>query len=576
MGKNIKKIARTETKKINKSVRIEPAAVEPFLLRTWRPYLLIAGLGAVIYLKAVFFGLAYLDDNNLILDNFYFIKNIGSIIAAFGQDIFRLFNGGEIYYRPLLTVSLILDAQISGINPLFYHITNVILHLLASCLVFALVKELKYKKELALIFSLIFVAHPILSQAVAWIPGRNDSLMTVLVLASFIFFLKLEGKYRDLNAILSLLFFFLAMLTKETSLILVPICLLFALLMKRPKLKAGYWVLMAAGWGAAACSWFLLRSAALKHPAELKTIYIIQSLFNNLPAVLIYVGKIFLPFNLSVLPILRDTNFIYGGVSLIILLIWILFSKGKDMKMVWFGTGWFLLFLLPSFIRPNPDLPADFIEHRAYLPLIGMLIILIETFKNTDLKKRGAVLASIAILVFLSAVTFIHLDVFRDRISFWKNAAANSPHYPLAHRNLGAMYYLNGELEKAVPEYKKALELNPAEPMAHNNLGLIYMRQNHRAEAEKEFIAEIAINPTYDTVYFNLGLLYYSERRAGDAEKAWKKTVELNPEYIEAYKYLAVLYLYENRIPEAISNVEQMKRRGVEVPAELLKALKLY
>ncbi|HTY13582.1 MAG TPA: tetratricopeptide repeat protein [Candidatus Omnitrophota bacterium] len=562
--------------KVSKTPAAMPIMSEPWcLLASWRPYIIIAVLGLLVYIKAAFFNYTYLDDNNLILDNFYFIKNLANVLTAFGQDIFRQFGGGEIYYRPLMTISFMLDAQWGGTSPMMYHVTNIILHLIASCLVFFLLIKLDFRKDVSLLLALLFSVHPVLSQAVGWIPGRNDPLLAIFLLPSFIMFIKMDEGNRSLRGLLSVVLFFLSLLTKETAMLLPPLCLLYAWLFRRPKLAPAEWGAMIAGWCAAVVPWFLLRSAALKYPMELKPEYIVRSLVVNFPATVQMIGKIFLPFNLSVLPIMRDTTFIYGAAALIGLLAWTVYSKERDLKMVLFGAAWFLLFLLPSFVRPNPDLPADFIEHRLYLPMAGMLMLLAATMKGYDLKKKVPLACAAALLATFSAITFVHLDVFRDRISFWENAAANSPHYPLAHRNLGAMYYLAQDYTRAFPEYQKALVLNPNEPMAHNNLGLIYMNHGQLAEAEMEYKKEIAINPNYDTVHFNLGLLYFSQKKAGAAEAEFKRTLEINPEYIDAYKYLTVLYYEQRRMADATACVRELQRRGIEVPPGLLKALKL-
>jgi protein O-mannosyl-transferase len=96
---------------------------------------------------------------------------------------------GQAYYRPMMTISLILDAQIGGASPFIYHFTDIVIHLLASCLLFLFFKKLNYRKDLSFFFALIFAIHPVLSQAVGWIPGRNDTLLTVFILLAFIAFI---------------------------------------------------------------------------------------------------------------------------------------------------------------------------------------------------------------------------------------------------------------------------------------------------------------------------------------------------------------------------------------------------
>jgi Tfp pilus assembly protein PilF len=137
------------------------------------------------------------------------------------------------------------------------------------------------------------------------------------------------------------------------------------------------------------------------------------------------------------------------------------------------------------------------------------------------------------------------------------------------------MYYLDGNLDKAEPEYKKALKLNPYEPMAHNNLGLIYMRKNRLREAEQEFIKELKINPFYDNAYFNYGLLCARQGRLKEAEAQWKKTLEINPEHADALYHLAVYYYGEKEYALARHYALEARKRGATIDPEFLKALNL-
>jgi tetratricopeptide (TPR) repeat protein len=213
-------------------------------------------------------------------------------------------------------------------------------------------------------------------------------------------------------------------------------------------------------------------------------------------------------------------------------------------RMMLFGLLWFSAFLLPPFVISDPSGTTYFLEHRLYLPMIGLLVFIAESFVGTyldSLNHKRFLTGAFAVLLILSGITFIHQNVFADRLVFWQNAALHSPHSSLAQKNLGAMYYLDQNYDLAEVYSKKALALNPQEPMAHNNLGLIYATRGKLAEAESEYRQEILFNPYYDNAHYNFGLLYYQTGDFVDARKQWEETLRLNPNYggvIEALQAL--------------------------------------
>lgn len=160
---------------------------EKIFLKGWRPYFWLLLLGFLIYYQTLHFNFVYFDDDILVISNQKFISQLSNIPQAFKDDVFLSFF--DVYYRPLLTVSFIFDAQLSGGAPWAYHLTNLLLHLISTLLLYLLLKKLGVIKDLAFFFAAVFAVHPVLSQAVGWIPGRNDPLLALFLLSSFIFFL---------------------------------------------------------------------------------------------------------------------------------------------------------------------------------------------------------------------------------------------------------------------------------------------------------------------------------------------------------------------------------------------------
>jgi 4-amino-4-deoxy-L-arabinose transferase-like glycosyltransferase len=546
-----------------------------------RPFWFLFLVGFILYFSALFFGFTYLDDNNLILDNQYFLSNFSNIIESFKIDVFHLFNHSAFYYRPILTISFLFDYQIGGINPFIYHFTNILLHIISSFLVFLFLFKLKYKKESSFLFALIFLVHPVLTQAVSWVPGRNDSLLMVFVLFSFVFFIDYLNKDRIKYLILSLLFVFLSFFTKESGIFIIPLLLFFSFFIyKKEENKKDLFkkvFIYTIGSFLIFLIWLFLRNNALSGSSGLSLVEIFRSLFSNSPAIVQFIGKIFLPFNLSVIPIMENTTFIYGIISVFILFYLIFKTENKRWIYIIFGFIWFLAFLMPSFIRPNSKLVADFIEHRVYIPIVGIFIILLETkiFKNINLENKKIKNIFIIIILLFSLITFFHNFTFRNRTSFWENAVLNSPDYPLAHRNLGAMKFLDGDYNTAEREFLKSIELNPNEEMAHNNLGLIYARRGDYEKAEMFYKKELEINPYYDNAHFNLGLLYFNLNRKEEAVLFWKKTLEINPNFIDAIKSLASYYYEEKDYKEMTPYLIILKNMGFKIPEEMLKFINI-
>ena len=529
----------------------------------------------VIYLPTLFFDFTYFDDNTLILNNITFLRNLGNIFAAFQMDVFHLPQHSASYYRPLLTLSFMFDSLISNTSAWFYHVSNILIHMLSVSSLFILLKKLNYSQKLVTGATLLFAIHPVLTQAVAWIPGRNDSLAALFVFTTFIFlitYLK-EAKTRDLWYYL--LFTTLALFTKETALIMGPIFYAYIFLFEPKKRFAKETFILASGWIGSLLFWFILRQLAIGSASGYTISTILQSGINNWLAVFLFIGKIIIPINLSVLPIFADSNLWIGVLITFTLLLITIFFSTKNWSKITFGLLWFLAFLLPSFIRPNPDVIADFLEHRAYIPLFGIIIILaeiripVEALKNEKVQKwTFGIVASLFALI-----TLIHSFSFTNRLTFWEKATKTSPHAPLAHRNYGVMLYFEGRIDEAITQYNEALTLNPQEEMAHNNLGVIYMNNKEFEKAEIEYLSELENNPFYDNALFNLGLTYYQQDEFEKALDYWRQTIEINPGYSDAYNYTLIYYINQKDEQKINETLALMQKNGIPLHSEIKRQL---
>ena len=185
-----------------------------------------------LYGKSLFFDWTYYDDDVLIIDKqeFFSLSNIKNIMftTVFGQE-------EDKFCRPVLNLTFLCEKYLYGIKPFGYHFTNVIIHLFAVFSIF-LFLTLRYDKKKTLILCLLFLCHPAITQAVAWIPGRNDSLLTLFLVLSCYFFIKYTDTSKFLNLFLYFIFFALALFTKETA-IVAPIFCFSVLVYKKKGIK---------------------------------------------------------------------------------------------------------------------------------------------------------------------------------------------------------------------------------------------------------------------------------------------------------------------------------------------------
>ncbi|MBI3534814.1 MAG: tetratricopeptide repeat protein, partial [Deltaproteobacteria bacterium] len=508
--------------------------------------------------------------------------------------------------RPLFTFSLMLDAQIGDISPAMYHFTNILIRIFSSCLFFLLLTKLSYKSNAALFASLIFVIHPALTQSVAWIPGRIDALLGVFILASFIFYINFLQSNRKRDYLLHILFFGCSLFVKETAVVMPAVCVLYVLLILKTKIISFQNGLLVAGWLAALGSWYMIRASVLERADE-KLSGLSMALLHNLTALIQQAGKMLLPFNMSTMPTIEDTSYLFGIGTIIILIIAFYNSEAKQIPRIIFGLCWFMFFLLPTYVA------TSVFQHdtRLYVPMIGFSILVMETdvMRNINLSNKKTLQMCMLILIIMFITTFSFSRKYTDRFTFWEDAAINSPHSGLTQKVLGINYSLKGEFDKAEAQYVKAIQLDSYSETAYNNLGLIYMNRNELEKAENEFKKEIEINPQFDLAYYNLGLAYSRQGKIQEAWESWQKTlvvnpqnadalnsiallyfqqekykeaadiwlsiIRLHPDYLNAYENLVTYYHKQNDLPKAVYYVEQLRSKGVPIPPQILKELNM-
>jgi tetratricopeptide (TPR) repeat protein len=398
-------------------------------------------------------------------------------------------------------------------------------------------------------------------QAIAWIPGRNDSLLTAFALASMIFLIQYFETRRWIHIVFHLLFFFLSLLTKENA-VLLPVLYFFCRkifngkkIVREAVIKKEFsWIIFIISWSLIGGFFFTIRSQVLGSSVGLPLNFTIENLFKNLPALIQYTGKMLLPFSLSTFPILQDTSFVYGIISCGLLIYFLIRSKNIRRNYLLLGVSWFILFLIPAIIRTSSDYESVFLEHRIYFPLIGFILLCLETDLVKKLQVKNAIswTAVAALFTLFIILSFNHSSHYKNELSYWSRAISTSPHASFAHRGFGTSLMAQGKSSDAEKEYLQALELNPDLKEVRNNLGRIYLNEGQNEKAEQKFNEEIKINPANAVAYYNLGLLRLSEKKVADAESMMRRSLQLDPDYLDAQNDLCVILATGKKYDEAV------------------------
>ena len=437
--------------------------------------LIIIVLGFIVYANSLNGGFVW-DDEGLVKNNAH-IRSFSFLPKIFREGIWAGAGQKENAYRPIQTLTYMIDYAVWKLDVRGYHLTNTILHIAVALCVYALIGILFGSRKLALLTGALFVVHPIHTEAVSYISGRADPLTALFMLLTFIFYVKRikngDCPRRGLSPFFPVPFFCLALLSKETSLILLPLIFLYHFTFrKKIEIKT---ISPLAG---IAALYVILRAVFLRD-LLLHTSSGIPPLSDRIPGIFVaitnYARLLIWPFNLhmeygSFLFDFANPKAIIGVLIAALSLTAALKFRSKN-KLISFSILWFFIALLPqSNIFP---VNAYMAEHWLYIPSIGFFLIV----ANGMTKCRGGLsLLCILLLIFYSTLTMMQNNYWREPIGFYERTLRYAPHSARVACDLGAMYHRAGNTKKAITLYKRALQIDPNYADARHNAALIYKR----------------------------------------------------------------------------------------------------
>jgi len=551
--------------KQTKTVKAPEATTIPSKKQLTVPYplLWLALVVLLLYAGSAGFGFTELDDSIFIRDFQQYNENLSNLATSFHRGVFDATN--DTYYRPLFLDSMLLNYQISEQAPAGYHIVNLLFHLLSVTLLYQLFRRLSIKQWQAFVLTLLFAVHPVLAQAVAWIPGRNDTMLAIFLLSFWICTLDYTetGKIKWLaGSILALLF---AFFTKETAVFGAPVAFVLLVMWQRKNWLDKKLLIQYGSWIIVFLIWLSVRSAATLKSSPLAASQIVHDFVGRLPLIIQYLGKIFLPFNLSVFPVIEDTVYYYGIIAIVLLAAVIFLSKNKDTRKIVAGFAVFALMLLPVLIVPK-SLNEQTFEHRLYLPVIGILMMLPQTIlmKNTWNEKK-VFYGFLAVAVIFCALNYRQQQFFSDPLTFWKEAQRSSPSSAYATMMYGARIEDQAEGAKL---FRKAYTLNPKEKYLNYYYGVMLQKEDSVLQSEPYLLTEKKISDYYECDFY-LARVAMEKKDMQGAIGYLERYITRDPANPQANNNLLLLYIDTHQKAKAEAQVKHMTEIGMPVPAEV-------
>ena len=540
---------------------------------------ILAVLGLLVYSNS--FGSPFVyDDKWYILENVH-IRDLSNFLGLSGT-------------RYVTLLSFALNYAISVYEPFGYNITNIFIHIINAMLLYSVVvliiktpvvdKDRAGLSALPLICSLIFLVHPIETQAVNYITQRFASLATLFYLLSVACFLRARlgslslERSRYIFYAISLLAAVTAQVTKEISFTLPFVLVLFEFVFftkdrgvkKRvlylvpflltlliipailfvPEQGGGEHILTAAG---------KLKSMQVK---ELKELSAYSYLLTEFRVIVTYLRLLVFPVNQNLLYDYPRYNSFFAPqvfVSFIFLAsifssaVWFLLRSRRKRDalgiMLSIGVLWFFITIsIESSVIPIQHV---IFEHRLYLSSIGFFIAagagflyLARLFNSGDRERfsKGAQVLVIAVVILLAFLTYKRNTVWSSDILLWQDVTLKNPDAFEARNNLGLAYSEAGENAKAKEQFIRAIKLKPASSSPYNNLGQLYFSERDHKKALFYYKEALKRDKTNAQARNNIANLYQDTGDTGSALAYYTRALKDKPFSDEIIFNIAGLY----------------------------------
>ena len=519
------------------------------------------------------------------------------------------------HWDPLTTLSHMFDCSLYGLRPGGHHTSAVVLHTLASCLLFLVLWRMTNALARSAFVAVVFAIHPLHVESVAWVSERKDVLSAVFFALILGAYLRYTQQPASTGRYVTLIVSFALGLMAKSMLVTVPAVLLLLDFWPLRRFSAtGCRALVREKLPLFALSFLAALIQIVANEEGLISVERIPfsaRVANALVSYVNYLRQSLWPAQLSVFYPHRGSTVSTAHLLLCFLVLLALTGAGilwrKKRPYFLVGWLWFLGMLFPviGIVQSGELARAD---RYTYLPQIGLLFAV--TWGIADLCERlpqRCLLLGAAAAACITALTWnahLYARAWRNSETLWQHALRLDPHNRLAHQNLAIFYdearrptdafvhhrlalesepdnvsalnnlglalFDTGQLDEARLHLEKAVALDPAYVMAQVNLGTLDLNQGRLDDAIAHFRRAVELRPSWAIPHANLANALTRAGRPAGAIEEYQLAVEFSPDYVKARVNLASLLMQENRAREAASHLEHALRIQPEYAPALI------
>ena len=521
--------------------------------------LLIIIIGISSYANS--FTVPFICDDEILISRNQFITSWEYLDKILITNIF--YGGGETsrFYRPLQIISYRLDYALYGLASFGYHITSLLIHLLVSIAFYFLVRR-EAGLFVSFLSALFFVVHPVHAQAVTYLAGRADLLLALFVILGLLTFRQGVATKRSIWFGLCLIFYLLALLSKELAIFFPLVVLLYYFYLSKKYRKLAFpkglvtLLFIFTGF----YLMFRFYNVPFYH-GKLVSLIAQQSLVVRLLTIPIiwfkYLGLLIFPLHLHmerhfVFQGLNDVSFWLGIIAITLsFILWKkVFHKSLQAR---FWSIWYVVWLIPylNIVAVN----ATMSEHWLYFSSMGFFVLLsmgIEKLWIGFSRNKKIVLSTVigVIVVLLFSRTVARNYQWQDPMRFYKHDLQYSPNSALLQGNLGLEYYKQNKMNEAEKHLRRAIELRPGSSSNHNTLGVILELRGDLGGAIEEYRKAVGAGG-YSLAYGNLGACLLSKGKKAEALKVLKEGLKRYSSDMHILYFLGVAYFETNNYSKA-------------------------